>query len=120
MSCVVFQLPEGTTAIGPMLAVGGVVRRVAGPVLTWARSKAKKKRALFLPSNTWVMKIGPPMLPPGFHWRTTGRFVGVKVNPRALKNSLRLKTNALPCRALVPDLVTKLITPLDVRPYSAE
>src|SRR5229473_3991985 len=64
--------------------------------------------------------MGPPKLPPGFHWRTIGLFESVKVNPRALKNSLRLNTKALPCTWLVPDLVTQLITPFEVRPYSAE
>src|SRR2546427_6479741 len=64
--------------------------------------------------------MGPPRLPPGFHWRMIGLLEGVKVNPRALKTSLRLNTKALPCTWLVPDLVTQLITPFEVRPYSAE
>src|SRR5215831_2411567 len=49
-----------------------------------------------------------------------GRLEGAVVKPRALKTSFRLKTKTLPWIWLVPDLVTQLITPLDVRPYSAE
>src|SRR5215472_6182294 len=49
-----------------------------------------------------------------------GRLDAEVVNPRALKTSLRLKTKMLPWIVLLPDLVTQLITPLEVRPYSAE
>src|SRR6476469_7160105 len=60
------------------------------------------------------------MLPPGFHCLTIGRFEGAVVNPRALTTSFRLNKKALPCNSLVPDLVTQLMTPFEVRPYSAE
>src|SRR5579862_2983191 len=101
-------------------SLGTVTRLVERPFLVQARSYAKKKNALLRPSKTLGTYTGPPMLPPGSHWRVTGRTVGVNVNPRALKASLRLKTNPDPCRPLVPDLVTQLMTPLEVWPNSAE
>src|SRR5262245_27785104 len=75
---------------------GAVTIDVDWPFLVEARSYAKKKNALLRPSNILGRKIGPPTLPPGFHWRTIGRFDGAVVNPRALKTSLRFNTKTLP------------------------
>ena len=99
---------------------GEFINPVDWPLRVEACSYAKKKNALLRPSKILGITIGPPKLPPGFHCRTIGLFDGAMVNPRALKTSFLLKMNALPWTALVPDLVTQLMTPFEVRPYSAE
>src|SRR5262245_23601365 len=118
----VLPLESTFLRISPMRysSTGAETSAVDCPFRVEARSYAKKKNALLRPSKTLGIKMGPPTLPPGFHCRTIGRLDGVKVNPRALKTSLRLNTKALPCTVLVPDLVTQLMTPFEVRPYSAE
>src|SRR5713226_10524120 len=70
---------------------------------------AKKKVRSFL--------IVPPNVPPNWFCLSSGRRRSRK--PLALNNWLRRNSYTLPCKALVPDLVTTLITAPELRPYSA-
>src|ERR1019366_10218222 len=101
--------------------VPGHVDCCAESLCPWYPTK-KKKRSL--PFRSLGKVIGPPKVNPYWlRFRTSRGISGCAAllkKELALKASLRRNSKPLPCHWLVPDLVTTLITPPPLRPYSAE
>ena len=67
--------------------------------------------------NVWLWRSGPPIVPP--NWlRLNGGVSSCDPHSFVFMWPSRRYSNADPLNALVPDLVSTLITPLEKRPYS--
>ena len=114
----VFSLPAWLTTCEKSparSAAVGTLNRLNAPALFTLRSNNPKKNVRFL-------MIGPPSEPPYWCICSGAIFAPDRLEKKLLAFSALLRRNskALPCKLFVPDLVTIVVMPPPLLPYTAE